>query len=373
MGPAGHGHRRCEPVTITVPEAALRAQIEGVLAAWGMAPELITPTADVMTDTDLAGIDSHGISMLPYYETILARGELDLTAHPAVVRDTAVTALVDARSGLGHPAGVMGMRLAVEKALQVGVGVVSVANSHHFGAAGYYARMATDRGLIGFAASSGRTVCVLPTGAAVPRLSTNPLAFAAPARRNGPFLLDMATSTVAANKVKVYGFDGAPLPPGWVLDDSGKPVVEATAALDYIYDRDAGGLTPLGGTAEMSSHKGYGLNMMVQILAATLSGGSFAPIRELGDDEPDNIGHFFLAIDPAAFRQQGEFEDDLDAAMDVLRDTPPVDPARPVLVPGDPESTARQQRRRDGIPLTWALVVQIRALCTRSAAPFLLE
>jgi LDH2 family malate/lactate/ureidoglycolate dehydrogenase len=356
---------------VKVAAATVREQIEAVLIGWGMLPELVAITADVMVDTDLAGIDSHGISMLMYYEDMLGRGELDLTARPAVVRDGPVTALVDARAGLGHPAGVLGMQLAVEKALALGVGVVAVANSHHFGATGYYAKLATDRGLLGFATSSGRTVCVVPTRAAVPRLATSPLAFAAPARRNPPFLLDMSTSTVAANKVKVYDFTGEPLPAGWVLDENGAPVTDAGRALEHIFERDVGGLAPLGGTPEMASHKGYGLNMMVQILAGTLSGGSFAPIREKRGD-PDDIGHFFLAIDPTAFRPPGAFESDLDEAMDVLRDTPPIDPVRPVLVPGDPETAARAERLRDGIPLTDALVEKLRGVCERSGVPFLL-
>src|SRR5439155_13910793 len=104
-------------------------------------------------------------------------------------------------------------------------------------------------------------------------------AFAAPAGRNPPFLLDMATSTVAVNKVKVYDLNDKPIPAGWVLDESGEPITDAGQATDYLRNRDAGGLTPLGGRPEMSSHKGYGLALLVHILGGTLSGGSFSPIR----------------------------------------------------------------------------------------------
>ena len=146
---------------------------------------------------------------------------------------------------------------------------------------------------------------MVPTRGAAPVLGTNPIAFAAPARRNRPFVLDMATTTVAANKVKVYDLNRKPLPEGWVVDERGPPVTDAALAMDYLFKRPEGGLTPLGGTPEMGSHKGYGLAMMVQILGATLTGGSFSPLRNRdadGPDEPDNIGHFFLAIDPKAFR-----------------------------------------------------------------------
>src|SRR5438309_9588182 len=195
--------------------------------------------------------------------------------------------------------------------------------------------------------SATRSIAVVPTRAAVPVLGTNPIAFAAPARRNAPFLLDMATSTVANNKIKVHELNGRPLPPGWVVDERGRTVTDPTSALQIIYDKKGGGgQTPLGGTAEMSSHKGYGLALMAHILGGTLSGASFSPIRVKTQkpSDPDRLGHFFLAIDPKVFRPEGAFEDDLDAVIDVLHGTPPIDPQQPVLVPGDPEAESRERR-----------------------------
>ena len=350
-------------------------QIAAILSAWGMDADLARSTTEVMVETDLAGIDSHGISMLMLYEDLRAAGRLNLQAHPVVVREGPVTALVDADAGLGHPAGVMGMELAIRKALSMGVGAVSVFNSHHFGAAGYYAALAANKGLIGMVTSSARTVCVVPTRAAVPVLGTNPIAFAAPARRNRPFVLDMSTSTVAANKVKVYDLNHEPLPPGWVQDEHGATVTDAALALDTLFSHAGGGLTPIGGTAEMRSHKGYGLGVLVQILSATLSGGSFGPIRvkTQRQGEPDNVGHFFLALDPKMFRPDGAFEDDLDDVIDVLHQTPPADPKLPVLVAGDPEAEARELHLREGIPIPQSLSDKIRAICQRCGAPFVLE
>src|SRR5438477_195532 len=217
-----------------------------------------------------------------------------------------------------------------------------------------------------------RSIAVVPTRAPVPLLGTNPIAFAAPARRNRPFLLDMATSSVANNKIKVYELNGKQLPPGWVLDGQGEPVTDPAAALKIIYEKKGkGGQTPLGGTAEMSSHKGYGLALMVHILGGTLSGASFSPIRVRTQQpsDPDRLGHFFLAIDPKVFRPEGAFEDDLDAVIDVLHATPPVDPAQPVLVPGDPEAASRERRLREGIPLPSALLEKLRGVCERSGVP----
>jgi LDH2 family malate/lactate/ureidoglycolate dehydrogenase len=250
-----------------------------------------------------------------------------------------------------------------------------VFNSTHFGAAGYYAAMASQRGLLGLVTCTTRGNPVLPTRSAVPVLGTNPIAFAAPARRNRHFLLDMSTSTVAQNKVKVYDLQGRPLPSGWVLDEDGNPVTDSALAMDLVTVQFTGGITALGGTAEMSSHKGYGLSMMVQILSATLAGGSFTPIRKRtqGRGDPDNIGHFLMALDPTVFREDGEFEHDLDDAIDVLHAAPPVREDEPVLVAGEPEALSREERLRTGIPVPTTLADKIRAICERAGAPFLLE
>jgi LDH2 family malate/lactate/ureidoglycolate dehydrogenase len=206
-------------------------------------------------------------------------------------------------------------------------------------------------------------------------LGTNPIAFAAPARRNPPFLLDIATSTVAGNKVKVYDLNNKPLPPGWMIDENGKPIRDAALAMDYIHKRDVGGMTPLGGTPEMGSHKGYGLSVMAHILGGTLAGGAFSPIRNRTQRKgaPDNIGHFFLALDPKAFREDGGFEDDLDAVIDELHRVQPSDAALPVLVAGEPEAFTQEVRVREGIPMPQTLVDKIRAVCERSGVSFVLE
>jgi LDH2 family malate/lactate/ureidoglycolate dehydrogenase len=360
---------------MNVPVERVREQIVTLLTAWGMDRELVRITAEVMVETDLAGVDSHGVSMLMDYESSKSKGKLNLRAVPRVVREGATTALVDADAGLGHPAAAMAMGIAIKKAKAAGVAVASVFNSHHFGAAGYYAAMASKQGLVGMVTSATRSIAVVPTRAAVPVLGTNPIAFAAPAKRNRNFLLDMATSTVANNKIKVYELNGKQLPAGWVLDGRGEPVTDPAAALDIVYSRrQGGGQTPVGGTPEMSSHKGYGLALMVHILGGTLSGASFSPIRVKTQkpSDPDRLGHFFLAIDPKVFRPEGAFEEDLDAVIDVMHATPAIDPAQPVLVPGDPEAAAREWRTKEGIPLPAALLEKLRGVCERSGVPFIL-
>lgn len=360
--------------TFNASPESVREQILRVLSAWGMQPDLAGTAADLMAETDLLGIDSHGISMLPSYEQKVLAGTLAIAARPRVVRDSTASALLDGMGGLGYPAAEQAMRMAVDKALEHGVGAVAVRNSHHFGAAGVYARIAVRRGVVGLVTSSANGVIMVPTHAAMPMLGTNPIAFAAPAARNEPFVLDMATTTVAANKVKVYDFHRKPLPPGWAVDERGEPVTDAAQAMTYIFDRPEGGLTPLGGTPAMSSHKGYGLAMMAQILGSTLNGSGFAAVhakrRQPGD--PDNIGHFFLALNPDAFRDAGSFEADLDEMIDAMHEAPRAQPDVPVQVAGEPEARERARREREGIPIPAALEMRLREICERCRADFVL-
>jgi LDH2 family malate/lactate/ureidoglycolate dehydrogenase len=197
---------------------------------------------------------------------------------------------------------------------------------------------------------------------------TNPIAFAAPAGKNPPFSLDMATSTVAVGKTKLALLHGKPLPHGWAFDSAGKVTTDAAAAVASHR------LTPLGGTPELSSHKGYGLAAMVEILCAMLTGAWFAPTREQRHpgEKRFNVGHFFLAMDPKAFRGEGEFEVDLDDMIAALRSAKRADPAQPVLVHGDPERAQMERREKDGIPVPDALAAQVRAIAKGCGAAVLI-
>jgi LDH2 family malate/lactate/ureidoglycolate dehydrogenase len=357
-----------------IPAATIEAQILAVLTAWGQPRDLAETTAEIMVETDLTGVDSHGISMLMMYEEMLRKGQLRLAGRPRLARDFAAVALVDAQAGLGHPAAVMAMKLACEKARAFGVGAVGVVDSHHFGAAGCYARIAAAQGMVGLVASSARGILMVPTRGAAPVLGTNPLAFAAPAGAEPPVLLDMATTVVAANKVKVYHLNDKPIPEGWVVDGAGRAVSDSHAAMDHLFGDAGGGIAPLGGSEAGGSHKGYGLALMVQLLGGTLVGGSFSPLRNRSQpaDAPNNIGHLCLALHPDAFRDGTGFEEEVAEIARVLRATPPADPSRPVLVPGDPEEASRARRMAEGIPVPESLAMLIRALCERAGAPYLL-
>jgi len=357
-----------------VPASLIQQQLVSVLTAWGMSEAHAATTAEMMVETDLRGVDSHGISMLPTYDREFRAGRLNMRPVWKTVRDRPAMARIDADRSLGHPVSVHAMNLAVDKCLTTGVAAVAVFNSHHFGAAGCYSKIAADRGVIGMVTSATRGVTLVPTFAAEPVMGTNPLAFAASARKNAPFQLDMATTTVAAGKVKVYKLNHKPVPAGWVVDGDGRAVTDETQAFRHVFETPEGGITPLGGSRELGGHKGYGLAVLVHILGGTLAGASFSPLRNRTqrDSDPHNIGHFFMAIDPGAFRDEGEFERDLDDVIDVLHGAKRADPSQPVLVAGDPERLTRAERLEQGVPVPDDLMDQLRAVVASARVPFVL-
>ncbi len=344
------------------------AQIEAILIAWGMAAPQAAETAEILGYADLHGIDSHGMSMLPPYDIWRREGRLNFQAMPSVIKQTAVSALVDGGGGLGHVPGAFGMRLAVAKARESGIGVVVVRNTAHFGACGYYGLIAADAGMIGMVSTSASGVRVPPTFGAEARLGTDPWCFAAPGEPGRPFLLDMATTTVAFGRVRNKANEGLPTPPGWVLDAQGNP------STDPLDTAERGGfLTSLGGTPENSSHKGYGLAMMVNILSAGLAGETFPSSPRHAKGNPIGLAHFFLAMDPNLFRDGAEFAHAVDDFCAEMRATRPVDPQHPVLIPGDPERTMAARRRAFGVPVGAGLRAQVRDLALAAGAPWILS
>ncbi len=354
---------------MTVPSQLLGRQLLAIFEAWGMKGEQVGITARMLVTADLRGIDSHGIALLPLYDEFRRTGKLTLNPEIKTVRETPATALLDGGGGLGHYPSFKAMNLAIEKCAVCGVGSVAVRNSNHYGAAGVYALLAAERGFIGVSTTAVWRPTVVPTFGSEPVFGTNPIAFAAPAGRHSPFCLDMATSTVALGKIKLAAMHHKQIRPGWAVDKEGKRLADPDEALKH------GRMTPLGGIPEMGSHKGYGLAAMVEILSTLLPGAVFATTRTRRhpDSERYNVGHFFLALNPRAFRDQGEFETDLDDLIETLRASKPVDKNQPVMVAGDPELACFAERSRNGIPIPAALAAQVRNIAEESGAPYLLE
>ena len=342
----------------------LAAQVEAILRAWGMPDEHVPVTIGHLLYADLHGIDSHGCAMLLAYHRQRAAGLLEMRPTVTVVRESDTTALLDGGGGLGHVPADQAMRLAITKCRSAGVGVVAVRGSGHFGAAGSYAAMAVREGMIGLALTSVREPAMVPTFGNRALFGTNPIAFAAPAGHEPPFLLDMATSAAAIGKLATAWRRGDALPAGLALDAYGQP--QRSARLAFTERR----LMPLGGRSATGGHKGYGLAAMVEILSAFLPG---VRPRVWFPDSPGGTGHFFLALDVEKFRPAGEFAADLDAMIGALHDTPPLDRKRPVQVAGDPERAAAEERERSGIPLTRSVIEDLRWVARCAGVEFLLD
>jgi LDH2 family malate/lactate/ureidoglycolate dehydrogenase len=340
----------------------LRAFAAALLRAAGAAEEDAAITADVLVAADLRGHESHGVARLEaFYVRRLLAGQIN--AHPdAVVRhETAATLVIDADNGLGQPAAKRAMDRCIAKARDAGMCMAIVRHSNHYGIAGYYAMQALAHEMIGFCCTDAGPLAV-PTGGRIAVLGSNPIAFAAPAGRNRPFVLDMATSVVPIGKVEVKARRGVALPVGWAVDEDGQPTTDATSVLDRLRRDLPGGLMPLGGLD--AGHKGYGLSMMVDILCGVLAGARahLGNPRNFTDDEPWDVNHVVAAIDLTAFGSAAEFKEDMDTYIDGVHAVPPAPGVDRVRVAGEPEFEAEEVRRQHGVPLHESVATSLRAL-----------
>ena len=335
---------------VRVSDAALRRTVTELFLACGVPEDDARDGAEVLVMTDLRGVETHGVSnMLRAYVDWLRNGYLNPRPDTQVLRESPGTAALDGDRGLGVLQGTKAMRLAIDKARQVGVGVVTMRNSGHLGAVGHFAMQAARQDMVGICLTA-MSVLVLPTFGAVPRLGTNPISIAAPARSQPYLLFDAATSTVAGNKLGLAQRVGALVEPGWIAEPDGTPITEPRPVPEgNRYGLTSYHLLPLGGTREQGSHKGYGLGLMVEVLCTMLSGGLPGMFQ---DEDIRPLGrHHFAAYNIAAFTDVDEFKATMDQMLRTLQETPPAPGHERVLYPGLPEHEAERERRATGIPL----------------------
>ncbi|MFC2007704.1 Ldh family oxidoreductase [Chloroflexota bacterium] len=312
-------------------------------------------TADVLVMADLRGIASHGVARLRRYVEGLRTGMITAKAEAKVVRETPATAQMDAGAGLGQPVSYQAMQKAIKKAEEVGAGFVTVCNSNHYGIAGYYAMMALEHDCIGISMTNADAL-VVPTFGQNAMLGTNPIAVAAPADKERPFVMDMATSTVPRGKLEVYERLDKSLPMGWATDESGVGTDDTSRVLENFRKRAGGGLLPLGGEGELlSGYKGYGLALWVDIFSAVLSGAAFAslvyPKAADGTSLPSNLGHFFGAWRVDGFRPIQEFKEAMDELQRLLKDSAKAAGQDRIYIHGEKEYEKTELYTREGIPL----------------------
>lgn len=316
-----------------------------------------------LLSADLRGIDSHGIARLTGYVRLWEVKRVNATPDVKVIHETPSTAVIDGDSGLGLVVAPYAMRIAIEKANNVGTGWVSVQNSNHFGIAGFHAMMALEHDMIGIAMTNASPL-VAPTFSIDKMLGTNPIAVAAPAGKQPPFVADLATTTAANGKLEILQRKNKETPDGWVQDVEGNPSNDANIL------KKGGALLPLGGDKDHGSHKGYALGAIVDIFSALLSGANYAPwvppfpaYVPMPVQQPGKgIGHFFGAMRIDAFRPADDFKKDMDHWIEGFRKAKTVPGQDKVLVPGDPEREMEMVRMKDGIPLLPVVQEDLKAL-----------
>jgi len=334
-------------------------------------------TADVLVAADLRGIDSHGVARLRRYVNGLRDGMMVARPEVQLLTDTPTTARIDAGAGLGQPVSYRAMQQAIQKAQDWGAGFVTVRNSNHYGIAGYYAMMALEHDCIGISMTNS-AVLVVPTFGRRAMLGTNPIAVAAPAGQEWPFVLDMATSTVPRGKLEVYNRQEKPLPLGWATDETGAPTTDAGMMLENLKQQAGGGLLPLGGAGELlRGYKGYGLAVLVDIFCAALSGAAYAdlvyPKDEQGNPLPSAIGHFFGALRVDGFRPVDEFKAALDDLQRRLKNAPTAEGQARIYIHGEKEYEETERRLRDGIPLNPKVAADMRAIADEVGVEYDIE
>lgn len=318
-------------------------------------------TAEVLTSASLRGVDTHGVGNLVRYVRAIEEGVYTIPQTVETISESETTALLDCGNGLGFVAAHRAMEISIEKAHQHGVGMVSVRNGHHIGMVGYYPLMAVEQDMIGMAVTNASR-SMRPAQGVRPRLGTNPIAFGAPAGKERPFLLDMATTTVASGKLGLARRLGVPIPEGWAVDARGVPLTEPPAQRSEEWAQN-----PLGNSPEQGGHKGYGLAVMVDILAGVLSGGGFGAQLAAGENMT-----WTMAVDVTTFRPIKEFKAMMDAMIRELHATPSEPGAARVQVAGDPEFDAEAERRRHGIPLLRVQYESIVTTAQRMGVPVLM-
>ncbi|MBM7839454.1 ureidoglycolate dehydrogenase (NAD+) [Alkalihalobacillus xiaoxiensis] len=293
---------------------------------------------DVLIHANLRGVDSHGVLRVEHYLTRIKAGGINLTPNPKLTKTSCSTLLYDGDNGFGQAISKQAMAAAITQASESGMSAVAVKNSSHCGALSYFVQQAAEAKMIGIAMSHTDKI-VVPFGGAEPFFGTNPIAFGFPTDKEDPVILDLATSTVALGKILNAKENEQPIPHGWGVDSSGQSTTNP---------ENVAALTPFGGP------KGYGLAMVVEIFSALLTGAAFGPhvSKMYGDYEQNReLGHFYMAIDPAVFTGLNSFATRLDQMIAEIRQTPAAEGVDQVLVPGEIENQIARKRKEEGIPI----------------------
>jgi LDH2 family malate/lactate/ureidoglycolate dehydrogenase len=308
--------------------------------------------ADLLVRADLRGVETHGVTRLPIYIQRLQKGYVRKECKLTAVRDKGPTAFLEAHGSMGHIAAYMGMEKAVAKAEEFGIGWVSVKDSGHFGVAGLFPMLALRKDFIGYIVSNSAPM-MFPFGGRERIIGNNPLAYAVPAGRRPPVVLDFSQSVVASGKLIL----------AWAVDKEGLPTDDP-----YEGYEGGGSLLPVGG------HKGYGMALIHEMLTALLTGGKqTSQIKSLYEKDPTGIQgtcHSFMAIDPDCFIGKERFKEEMDRYIERIKGSAKAKNAEEILMPGEPELRTEDERLKNGIPVAEATLGELTALGESLGVPF---
>lgn len=315
-----------------VPEADAEATVANLLAS------------------EMMGIGTHGLIRVADYIRRIEIGGVKAKPDVTVEKRAPALAIVRADNGMGTVAGTRALNEAIDTAKEFGIAYVGVSGSNHFGAMVPYAHEAATRGMA-MVMGSNASVTMPPFGGAEPKIGNNPFCVSFPNPGAEHFILDMAMSVAARGKIRQAEKEGKPIPEGWAVTKDGRPTTDPKEAL-------AGYLSPMAG------HKGSGLSMAVDFLGGLLPGGAFfTGIRSWAENPelPSELGHFMIAIDAERLHGPG-YRERVKAFLATITDTPPADPARPVLYPGLAEQRRMKAAEKEGVTLPASVLADIRAL-----------
>ncbi len=322
-----------------------------VLARAGMPTDDAAFSAQCFVQTNLWGIDSHGVLRLPIYTQRLRSRAINPTPEIETLRGGLGLEVLNGDDGLGFVVGRAAMQRAIEIAGQFNIGAVGAVRSNHYGAAAIYARMAAEAGMIGIAMTNVKPNVVAPGGSR-PITGNNPIAIAAPTFGDFPFVLDISLSNVAGGKLLLASKKGEKIPFDWATDAQGRPTDDPAAGF-------AGFLLPVGG------HKGLGLSYVVDLLCGVITGGAFQHSLKSMYKEPNDpslTSHFMIAINPLALMSQEELQARMDDFVATIHESPMWDEDREMLLPGELEHRQAAARQQAGIPLPPQLYEELTAL-----------
>ncbi len=338
----------------------LEAFCTRVLQKLGVPGEEAEITARTLVVSNLRGVDTHGVIRLSPYAAKIRGGALKPSVTLTTERETIATALLDGHDGMGQVIGYRAMKMAIRKAKEAGTSYVAVRNSNHFGACAYYAMMALDDDMIGFAATNA-SPRLAPTGGVERLFGNNPWSVAVPAGRRPPVVLDMANSVVAAGKIRSLQKEGKPVPEGWALNQYGEPTTNAEEALKGI-------LLAIGG------YKGYGITVMVDLLTGVLADSNYGPrVKTVDQDaEPAGVAHSFMAISLEAFTDAAAFKSRMDAYIDEIKTSKKARGSNVIYLPGELEHLRTQERLEKGIPLPKKIAEELQTIGKDLGVPIVL-